>query len=42
MLYLLLDLGYCSNEEHEKLQNKLFSITSGIFKLINYLDKNKN
>ena len=42
MLYLLLDLGYCSNEEHEKLQDKLFSITSGIFKLINYLDKNKN
>ena len=41
MLYLLLDLGYCSKRDYEKLSNQLFSISSGIFKLIEYLEKNK-
>ena len=41
MLYLLLDLGYCTKEEYEKLYNQLLSISSGIFKLVDYLEKNK-
>lgn len=41
MLYLLLDLGYCTKEEYEKLHNQLFLVSSGIFKLIDYLEKNK-
>ena len=39
MLYLALDLGYCTKDEYEKLQKQLFSILSGIFKLIEYLKK---
>ena len=41
MLYLAFDLGYCSKEQQENLQKQLFLITSGIFKLIEYLEKNK-
>ena len=39
VLYLALDLGYCTKDEYEKLQKQLFSISSGIFKLIEYLKK---
>ena len=39
MLYLSLDLGYCSKEQHDKLQAQLVLISSGIFKLIEYLKK---
>ena len=39
MLYLSLDLGYCSKDQHDKLQAQLALISSGIFKLIEYLKK---
>ena len=41
MLYLSFDLGYCSKEQHDKLQAQLATISSRIFKLIEYLKKSK-
>lgn len=37
MLYLCEDLGYCTSNERLKLQNQVISISSGIYKLIEYL-----
>lgn len=37
MLYLCEDLGYCTSTERLKLQNQVISISSGIYKLIEYL-----
>ena len=37
MLYLCEDLGYCTLNERLKLQNQVISISSGIYKLIEYL-----
>lgn len=37
MLYLCEDLGYCTSSERIKLHNQVISISSGIYKLIEYL-----
>ena len=39
MLYLCSDLGYCSLDKREELQRNLDLITSGIYKLMEYLVK---
>lgn len=44
MLYLCEDLGYCTKDERIRLQTKLLSVSSGIYKMIQYLSvpKRKN
>lgn len=42
MLYLCEDLGYCSQEQRLQLHAQLMSISSGIYKMIQYLSKNKD
>lgn len=42
MLYLCEDLGYCYKEDRERLQAQLLSITSGIYKMIQYLSNSNN
>lgn len=42
MLYLCEDLGYCSQEQRVELQAKLLSISSGIYKLVQYLSLQNN
>lgn len=37
MLYLCEDLGYCNQEDREKLHEQLLKLTSGIYKMIQYL-----
>ena len=41
MLYLCEDFHFCTSDERESLVNKLLSLTSGIFNLIQYLKKTK-
>ena len=41
MLYLCLDFGYCSEEKYQELYDKAQSISSGLNKLIKYLENNK-
>lgn len=42
MLYLCEDLGYCSQEQRVDLQSKLLVISSGIYKLVQYLSLQNN
>ena len=42
MLYLCEDRKYCTLEKREKLHSKLLSITSQIYKLIEYLNNPTN
>ena len=37
MLYLCEDLGYCTQTQRIQLQEKLFTVSSGIYKMIAYL-----
>ena len=39
MLYLCEDLGYCSIKQREHLHSQLLSISSSIYKFIEYLKK---
>ncbi|MDD6076573.1 MAG: four helix bundle protein [Bacteroidales bacterium] len=39
MLYLCEDRGFCSSEKRIELHNNLMNISSGIFRLIQYLSK---
>ena len=41
MLYLCEDLGYCRKEQRENLQMQVSNISSGIYKFIEYLKRNK-
>ena len=42
MLYLCEDLGYCTPETREKLHEQLLKLTSGIYKIIQYLENSQN
>ena len=42
MLYLCEDFHYCTSDERISLVNKLLSLSSGIFNLIQYLKKQNN
>lgn len=41
MLYLCLDRGFCTQEKFEALKSKSTYISSQLFNLIDYLNKNK-
>jgi four helix bundle protein len=41
MLYLCEDLGYCDKANRERLHKQLLSLTSGIYKMIEYLSTPK-
>lgn len=41
MLYLCLDRGFCSQEQFESLKTQAIEISSQLYKLIEYLTKNK-
>lgn len=42
MLYLCEDFHYCTSDERISLVNKLLSLSSGLFNLIQYLKKQNN
>ena len=42
MLYLCEDLGYCTPEDRERLHEQLLKLTSGIYKIIQYLESSQN
>ena len=41
MLYLCEDFGFCTPDKHKELHDKAQSISSGLKKLITYIDNNK-
>lgn len=41
MLYLCEDLGYCTTENRENLHEQLLKLTSGIYKIIQYLENSQ-
>ena len=41
MLYLCEDFGFCTSDKHKELHDKAQSISSGLKKLITYIENNK-
>ena len=41
MLFLCEDLGFCTPDKHKELHDKAQSISSGLKKLITYIENNK-